>query len=212
MVLIFEKKSTNYFFWIGIATIVFFVAYGSCNYYASTVSHTYKLYFPWELKIPLVPWMIIPYRSLDWIFVVAYFLLDKVHTKRLALHMMISIIPAAIIFILFPGECGFVRPDPSTLGIWKPIYEVLYTLDKPHNLYPSLHITYSYLGLMAFHDMNKSLKVSLFSLVWFLMICASVILTYQHHVIDIVMGLGLGYLTYKYTFRLQPSPAYEMAT
>lgn len=207
----FDSKVGNYFFWIGIATLLFFVVYGSCNYYASLSSTTYKLYFDWELKLPLIPWMVLPYRSLDWIFVVTYFVLDRAHTKRLGQHMMISLIPAAIIFCLFPGECGFVRPDPSTLGIWKPFYEVLYTLDKPHNLFPSLHITYSYLGLMAFHDQHRTRTMTLFSLGWFLLICASVVFTYQHHVIDIVMGLALGIVVYKYTFPLQRELALETA-
>ncbi len=187
-----------------ISTIAFVGVYGFCNSYASTAEVTYRVYADWELKIPLVPWMMIPYRSLDWIFIVAFFWLGKKEIARFSLHMVVGVLLAAIVFILFPGELGFVRPDPATLGFWEPVYRLLYKLDKPHNLYPSLHITYSYFGLKAIHDYNKNFKISLICLIWFISICFSVILTYQHHLIDIVLGFALGHGVYKYTFRLEP--------
>jgi membrane-associated phospholipid phosphatase len=114
--------------------------------------------------------------------------------------MMIAMIIAGFIFVLFPGECGFQRPNPDELGAFGIFFKILYSLDKPHNLFPSLHITYCYLGLRAFIDhTNKYWLKSLFA-IWFVLICFSVILTYQHHLFDLVSGLLLGFLIYKYTF------------
>lgn len=210
-----EEKTLNriktYFTWIGSATLFFFVIYGYCNYSASKIDaeNLYHLYFDWELKIPFIPWMIIPYRSLDFIFITIFFLLDSAKIKRYGKQMMLTMLIAGIIFIILPGACGYIRPNPESLGIWAPIYKVLYTLDKPHNLYPSLHITYSYLGIQAMKDHNPSLRYAIPLTLWFILICFSIILTYQHHLIDLVSGLILGILAYKYSFVTSPKKSEE---
>ena len=61
-----------------IATIVFTVIYGLCNSLAAQSATRYSLYTQWELEIPLIPWMIYPYLSLNILFVMAAFVLKEV--------------------------------------------------------------------------------------------------------------------------------------
>jgi membrane-associated phospholipid phosphatase len=197
-----KSKFPAYALWIGGANIFFFIVYGFCNHYASTLppEKLLRLYFDWELQLPLVPWLILPYRSIEILFTVTIFFLSRKGLERYGKQMMIAMIIAGFIFVLFPGECGFQRPNPDELGAFGIFFKILYSLDKPHNLFPSLHITYCYLGLRAFIDhTNKYWLKSLFA-IWFVLICFSVILTYQHHLFDLVSGLLLGFLIYKYTF------------
>ncbi len=198
-----KSKFPAYAIWIGGANLFFFLVYGFCNYYASTLpsDKLLRLYMDWELSLPLVPWMIIPYRSIEILFTVTIFFLSRKGLERYGKQMMLTMLISAVFFVLFPGECGFQRPNPEELGSFGIFFKILYSLDKPHNLYPSLHITYCYLGLRAFidHTTKKWLKM-LFG-VWFILICFSVILTYQHHIFDLVSGLLLGYTTYKYSFK-----------
>jgi membrane-associated phospholipid phosphatase len=200
-----KNKFWPYLLWIGGANLFFFVVYGYCNYYASQLpsEKLYQLYFPWELNIPLIPWMILPYRSIEIIFYTSIFFLDHHALKKYGIQMMAAMIIAAIIFIVFPGECGFVRPDPELLGGYKIFFKILYYLDKPHNLYPSLHITYSYLGLRAFYDFTKSRKLKLTFTLWFILICFSVIFTHQHHLFDLILGLILGVFTYSFSDKIK---------
>ena len=198
-----KSKFPAYAIWIGGANVFFFIVYGFCNYYASTLptEKLLRLYMNWELELPLVPWMIIPYRSIEILFTVTIFFLSRKALERYGKQMMLTMIISGLIFILFPGECGFQRPNPAELGSFGVFFKILYSLDKPHNLFPSLHITYCYLGLRAFIDYAEKIWSKLLFSLWFVLICFSVILTYQHHVIDLVSGLLLGYLTYKYTFK-----------
>ena len=53
----------------GLATIAFAGIYGTCNNLASQALTHYSLYTQWELSIPLIPWMIYPYLSLNILFV-----------------------------------------------------------------------------------------------------------------------------------------------
>lgn len=197
-----KQKFPSYAIWIGGANVVFFIVYGFCNYYASTLppEKLYKLYFDWELSLPLIPWMIIPYRSIEILFFSTIFFLSKEGLERYGKQMMLAMGIAAIIFVVFPGECGFKRPDPASLGVFGSLFKILYSLDKPHNLYPSLHITYCYLGLRGFIDHAKKLWLKNLFGIWFILICCSVIFTYQHHVLDLVTGLLLGVVIYKFTF------------
>lgn len=204
----FISKFTHYALWIGAANILFFLVYGTCNYLASKSTHLYQCYFDWELKIPFLSWMIIPYRSLDWLFIAVYFL-PKESIKRFSLQMMMALIPAGIIFLTFPGQCGYIRPDPETLGIFKSIYSVLYQLDKPHNLFPSMHITYAYFAIRPLSEQYKSRLSQGLLWSWMGMICLSIIFTWQHHLIDLVLGLMLGVLIYKYTFVARSVPVTE---
>lgn len=177
--------------------LAFILVYGCCNYLASTSLHRYQIYHPWELSIPFVPWMVIPYRSLDIILIIVLFLLSEARIKKYGFHMMLSLIPAGLIFILFPGDCGYIRPNPETLGHFKSVFSVLYTLDKPHNLFPSLHVTYSYLGIRALTEEHTSLYLRAFFWTCFWFIAASIIFTWQHHLFDLFSGLLLGFMIYR---------------
>lgn len=192
----FKSKLSAYVKWIGGSMLSFILIYGSCNYLASTSLHRYKIYHPLELNIPFVPWMVIPYRCLDIILVIVLFLLSEARIKKYGFHMMLSLIPAGLVFVFFPGDCGYVRPNPESLGYFKGVFSVLYSLDKPHNLFPSLHVTYSYLGIRALTEEQASPALRAAYWMFFALISASIIFTWQHHLFDLFSGLLLGIVIY----------------
>ncbi|MBN8539813.1 MAG: phosphatase PAP2 family protein [Deltaproteobacteria bacterium] len=101
---------------------------------------------------------------------------------------------AAVFFIAFPTELGFVRP--TQFEAFENLFTFLYTLDRPHNLFPSLHVTFSAIG--AFYiGRNKPKWIQAGLFVWIILICFSVLLVWQHHVPDIILGLSLALATRK---------------
>ncbi len=44
---------------------LFFLSYGFANQYADNLSYVGSIVFDWEHKIPLWPWTIVPYWSID---------------------------------------------------------------------------------------------------------------------------------------------------
>ncbi|WP_127718379.1 phosphatase PAP2 family protein [Halobacteriovorax sp. HLS] len=174
----------------------FVIVYGLCNHYASLQQNHYKLYFDWELSIPHIPLMMLAYRSLDILLCSVLFLLSKETMKQYAKAMIFSVVVAAPIFIIFPAKLGFPRPEVHEY--FQVLYDILYKIDKPHNLLPSMHVVYASIGLFAINFENAFSKgVVLFTSVWLMLICASVVLVHQHHILDIPTGLGLGYLSYR---------------
>lgn len=184
--------------WGTLAAIAFPAIYGLCNYLASLNTEFYKAYFEWELAIPLVPWMIYPYMSLNILFVEAAFILKGKAIKGYCISLVFALFVAAIIFYFFPGELGFTRPD--YVSGYNDIFQGMYKIDKPHNLFPSLHVTYSSLSALAMIHQTKSKVFHIIMHLWMMIICASVILVHQHHIIDIVLGALLSFITYKVVY------------
>src|SRR5262245_54560708 len=55
-------------------SVLFLIVYGGCNWITARRADVGTFYFEWERKIPFVPFFILPYMSIDLLFVVAPFL------------------------------------------------------------------------------------------------------------------------------------------
>ncbi len=163
---------------------LFFLIYGTCNWLTSLRPYVASLHFAWESSIPFIPAMVVPYMSLDLFFVGAIFLCRRdeigVHAKRVCTAILV----AAACFLLFPLRFDFARPAangfPGLLFGWL-------TLDRPYNQAPSLHIT---LRSIVWAPFGRRVRGPLrwLLIAWFALIGVSVLVTYQHHVVDVLAG------------------------
>ena len=95
-------------------------------------------YFGWERSIPFVPFMILPYLSIDLFFVAAPFLFrDEAGLRIFARRVTATIVIAGVFFLLLPLRFAF--PRPSAGGSLGTIFDWFRGLDGPYNLFPSLH-------------------------------------------------------------------------
>ncbi|WP_413289277.1 phosphatase PAP2 family protein [Bdellovibrio sp. HCB337] len=177
-------------------TLVFCTTYGFTNWRASQHSDTYRFWMDWELGIPLVPATIIIYVSLNILTLLPLFTLNSSQIKALGKSLLVATVIAAVIFFFFPAHIGWART--SDVGFWTPFYETLFSLDQTANTLPSLHITYSYLVVRAIASVHLRLKQALWF--WFACISMSVLLTHQHHVLDIVGGMVLAEACFRVLF------------
>jgi hypothetical protein len=165
-------------------SVFFFLVYGGCNTFTAHRHDVGTSYFRWELKIPFVPAMVVPYMSIDAFFFLAPFICSttwelRSHAKRVILAILI----AGACFLLFPLHTAFVRPDVR--GVFAPIFHWFWSMDRPYNLAPSLHIALRALIWVVFIGHTRgTLRAAL--KMWFVLIGVSTLLTYQHHVIDVV--------------------------
>jgi len=183
--LIFFLKASS------LITIFFCVIY----FYANSIAdqkHTLQLYSDFELNIPFIPSFIIIYFSINLLMSMPLFYFDISEMKNFTLQLILGTMIAGIIFVLFPCELGFERVIP--IGFFSGVYERLFLLDRPHNLAPSLHIFYTYATIL---NLSKVTKVKIFHL-WGMLMCLSVLFTHQHHLLDIVSGMLLSYLLFKF--------------
>jgi len=186
-----KERLREIIFWGGGLAIVSSLLYGGTNHIANGFSDKAQMYFDWELGIEIVPWMILIYISFYLILVLGFFACrDREAIKSYCYSMILSSFIAAVVFLVFPGELGYSRAED--VGVFKPLYDWLYRIDKPVNMYPSLHITSSMIATYFISDSTKKAWVRVGVWTWFVAIGFSVILVHQHHLFDIVTGLALG--------------------
>ena len=178
--------------------VQFALVYGVTNYLAAQRDHTWRLYFDSELAIPFVPGFIAVYGSLGLLLVLPLIALERRELKPFALAFALVTVIAGFVFLLLPAQLGFART--ALAPGYEAIYAALYQLDLPHNMAPSLHVAYSVLTVAA-AVRGKAGWVGALLGVWLAAICASVLLTHQHHVIDVISGLVLGVLGYRVYLR-----------
>lgn len=174
---------------VGLSAL-FLVVYGWTNWFTSQRSDVATLFFEWERLIPFVPLMIAPYMSIDLFFVAAPFLCrNNRELATISKRIAAAILIAGVCFLLFPLRFAFERPQAD--GCLGALFDWFRTMDQPYNLLPSLHIALRTI-LADFYARQTRGLLRQASNTWFLLIGLSAVLTYQHHVMDVVGGFALG--------------------
>jgi protein-tyrosine phosphatase/membrane-associated phospholipid phosphatase len=186
-------------------SVLFLTVYGGCNWITARRANVGTLYFEWERAIPFVPFFILPYMSIDLFFVVAPFLCrsDR-ELSVLAKRIATAIIVAGICFICFPFRFAFTRPHVD--GWVGALFDWFRGMDAPYNLLPSLHAAFTLILCDIYFRRTRGF-IRLAIMIWFVLIGLSPVLTYQHHLIDIVGGFALaGYCFYAFRERTPSLP------
>lgn len=168
----------------------FFLSYGFANHYAASLKAVPSIMFAWEADIPLWPWSIVPYWSIDLFYGLSLLLCwNKFELKQQMLRLFSAQIIAVSCFLLFPLKFSLVRPELSGFfGLW---FDVLMGFDQPFNQAPSLHIVLLVI-LWDFYRRHVNGSWKLLVDCWSFLIGLSVLTTWQHHFIDIPTGILVG--------------------
>lgn len=178
-----------------LALLVLFVAvYGTTNWLAAQRADRLRLWFDWELRIALVPWMVWAYLSLAASFFLPMWVMDAAHIERLCKRLALATVASAVCFVLFPTELGYARA--SLVPQYDLAYRVIHRLDLPHNLAPSLHVSWSAILLLSLRQVSRRWLRRAFES-WFALLVVSVVFTHQHHVLDVLGGMLVALLCYR---------------
>lgn len=172
--------------WAATLCVLFAILYGGVNWVTAQRTDRLRLWFDAELAIPLVPWMVWPYLSLFATFFLPMFALDAARIRTLCRRLMFATATSAVLFLLFPAESGYGRIDavPGHAAV----FALLHAIDLPHNLAPSLHVSWATILLTALREPSPTwLRAGLSA--WLTVLVASVVLTHQHHLLDVGGGM-----------------------
>lgn len=186
---------------LSIALSIFYLLYNLTTFYSVSL---YKLYpaqihnlaTPFDDVIPFIPVMIVPYSWSLILFVASFFLVrTAAQLSILTRRLILATTFACFIFYCYPARFSFYRVIPDD---WTQFgYQFLQLVDKPFNQLPSLHVSYAILLGVSLWDVIESKKIWVLSTYRFLLIsiCTliifSTVLTYQHHLLDILGGVML---------------------
>ena len=170
----------------------FFLSYGFANHYAAALSNIPSIVFSWENHIPLWPWTIVPYWSIDLFYGLSLLLCwNKFELKQHVLRLFSAQLISIGCFLLFPLKFSFERPElHGFFGVW---FDILMGFDKPFNQAPSLHIVLLII-LWDFYRRHVASTYRWIVHLWSFLIGLSVLTTWQHHFIDIPTGIWVGAL------------------
>jgi len=170
-------------------SLLFLIVYGGCIWVTSRRHDVGVFYFEWERAIPFVPFMILPYMSIDLFFVAApFFISSERDLKVFTLRVAGAIVAAGICFLAFPLRFAFSEGHAN--GWLGALFDWFRGMDAPFNLFPSLHAALLVFLLYVYMRSLRGLA-RIAVMIWFVLIGLSPLVTHQHHVIDIIGGFAL---------------------
>lgn len=108
-----------------------------------------------------------------------------------------------VIFLVLPTTN--VRPELREGSLWASLLGIIWKMDSPTNLFPSIHCFVAWLGTRLIFDCNKFKRKSLVCIlcvIGSILVFLSTLFTYQHVVYDVIGGVvvaEIGYLVGKYS-------------
>lgn len=189
-----KKTSYKYCFIPILAMIIInAITYSGTKLFTDSANH-YDISLPIDDVLPFIPAFIIVYvlSYLQW---VTGFGLVARESKEVCYRVISSEIIAKIIcfilFIVLPTT--IIRPVITDNGIFNSLTKIIYFLDTPTNLFPSVHCLESWILFRTAHEITRFKKWLV--PVWFvfvLLVFASVLLVKQHLILDIPAAIIVG--------------------
>ena len=150
-----------------------------------------------DAMIPFRPgWIVVYYVSFAFWIVSAVLILaeSRAYARRAAASYMLAMILSCVFFLVFPTT--ITRPASDGSGFFPSCVRLLYQIDSPENLFPSLHVLVTYYCLRAAKGSRWFPK-------WFfpagaaflILVCISILLIKQHVIADIPAGIAVAELS-----------------
>jgi membrane-associated phospholipid phosphatase len=189
--------------------LVFFVAGYFGVGLAEHAAGARSLATPLDARIPFIASTIWIYA---WMFTAAFVPVFVVRCPRLfrrtAAAYAAAIAVSLVFFAFFPVTSAGLRVSPDRLDVtrftpWA--VSVLYRIDPPYNLFPSLHLSIAVLAALASFKAARRLGAAMFAGV--ALVAVSVCTVKQHFVLDVAGGVALAAAAHAVFLRpYQPLP------
>ena len=112
-----RQRSLHYLKLATLLFIQFIVIYGGANLLSQQRTDVHRIYFDWELGIPLFPTMLWVYASIVPLMLSPPFFLDSRQLTHLAKQLALAMVIAGLVFLILPGTTGY---DSSATSSSKP--------------------------------------------------------------------------------------------
>jgi membrane-associated phospholipid phosphatase len=152
-----------------------------------------------ELAVPFVPEAWLPYQSVNVLIVAApFFLASRRELRALTAALLAVTFTAGTGFVLIPAANAY--PPPPADVRWGWAVRMTRELALENNLVPSLHVALAVTCAGAY-ALRAGWGRRLVMAGWAMVVAASTVLLHEHHLIDVVSGLGLGGVGVRFVYR-----------
>lgn len=151
----------------------------------------YNLTTALDAHIPLAPFFVLFYVLAYVQWVVGFCLIareSRAVCYRLIAGEILAKLCCMVIFLILPT--AMERPEITGGGVWNALLRLVYRLDRPVTLFPSIHCLESWFCFRGALYLKKPPRwYPWLSLVMTLLVCASTVLVKQHLAVDIPSAL-----------------------
>jgi len=172
-----------------IILLIWIFSYFAINQFVSNTDYFYDYSIFLDDFIPLIPFFVGIYISSYILMFVIPLLFENRKAYFYAFVTLIAL--TAPFFIFLPGI--MIRPEILGKDIFSWALNIIYSLDNPHNLFPSSHISISVLNALIMN--NKWVYL------WAFLIILSTLFVKQHYILDVLGGILvaiISFLVYNY--------------
>ena len=144
-----------------------------------------------DSKVPLIPFFVLIYLLAYVQWIVGYIVIARESKEvcyRYCSADLIAKLLCLLCFLIIPTT--MVRPELSNGGLLNSLLGIIYMLDAPVNLFPSIHCLESWMvfrGSLKCHKVSNSYRIIM--LITALFVFLSTIFVHQHIIIDIFGGI-----------------------
>lgn len=172
---------------------------GSCYYIASTITP----FKPIEMPLIAIDYFFKPHYSAFWIYMSFFFLLiagitfcSKEDSITCCKIVLLNSLFATIFFVFLPTRITYNDYYPYIMDgtLTYDMVQLIKKYDNTSNCFPSLHIANSIIATIYLNK-NKSSIFKVFSTIWLLLVCWSVLSTKQHNFYDLTAGTILAFVS-----------------
>ena len=152
-------------------------------------------------KLPIVPIFVFPYLSFHVLaaFVVPYISYKVAGIKAFLVNgisIIVSQLCLDVAYAFFQTEVPRPKVNDGSALNWILVH-VIWGNDRPLNGFPSNHVTWSVISIIAMWRLRTRIKKTSYLLgLWFLLIIPATVLLGQHFIIDIYGGIFVAFTVY----------------
>ncbi|WP_461206226.1 phosphatase PAP2 family protein [Clostridium sp. DL1XJH146] len=184
--------------------IVILVTYSIFN---KSVVPKYMMHSVIDDYIPFVKIMVVPY--VYWYaFIVVPFIFFAINNKKdfynLAFFIFAGMTISFIIYAILPNGHN-LRPAIYENDFLSNLIKLLYSIDKPTNSAPSMHVIDTiavYVAVMNNEKLSKIKRIRAITLISMILIILSTVMIKQHSILDVFAGMALSLVLYVVIYKL----------
>lgn len=160
-------------------------------FFLTASRHHFDFALPVDSTIPLIPWTIVIYYGCFLHWGLHYICVAKLGNRNTRQFYAADFLIKSVSFLFFLCLPTVMhRPEVTGTGFWDDAIRFLYWMDKPYNLFPSIHCSVSWLCWISVRKNTQVPKwYRYFALIAAIAVCLSTLTTRQHVLVDIAGGL-----------------------
>ena len=160
-------------------------------------AHDLVMATDFDRSIPLIPAFVLPYLSfIPIVFGLVPWLLRKPPMlKAYVIALFASQMAMNALYVLVPATLPRPALTDSDFFSWL-LRDVVWRLDEPVNTFPSNHVTFSVIAILALRATAPPNRFRIGLQAWLVLVCLSTLFVHQHVVADVASGLALGIVAF----------------